>query len=46
MKIASARVQLLRETKLLKGGRPLHFTNEGEGRDRAGWLALGKIILP
>ncbi len=41
------------ETKLLlgipnpmKGGKALRFANEGQDRDRAGWLSLGKITVP
>ena len=30
----------------LKGGKPFRFANEGQDRDRAGWLALGKIAVP
>ena len=30
----------------LKGGRPLRFANADQDRDRAGWLTLGKIVVP
>jgi len=30
----------------LKGGRPLSFANAGQNRDRAGWLTLGRIVVP
>ena len=30
----------------LKGGKPLRFANVDQDRDRAGWLTLGKIVLP
>ena len=41
------------ETKLLlgipnplKGGKPFRFANMDQDRDRAGWLTLGKIVIP
>ena len=41
------------ETKLLlgipnplKGGKPFRFANVGQDRDRAGWLTLGRIVIP
>lgn len=30
----------------LKGGRPLRFANADQDRDRAGWLKLGKLVVP
>ena len=30
----------------LKGGRPLRFANADQDRDRAGWLTLGKVVVP
>ena len=37
---------LLGITNLLKGGKPFGFANADQNRDRAGWLTLGKIVLP
>lgn len=30
----------------LKGGKPLRFANVGQDRDRAGWLTLGRTLIP
>ena len=30
----------------LRGGRPLRFANADQDRDRAGWLTLGKMVVP
>lgn len=30
----------------LKGGRSFRFANVGQDRDRAGWLTLGKVVVP
>ena len=30
----------------LKGGKHLRFANADQDRDRAGWLTLGKVVLP
>ena len=30
----------------LKGGRPIRFANTDQDRDRAGWLTLGKMVVP
>ncbi len=30
----------------LKGGKPFRWANVGQDRDRAGWLTLGKIVIP
>jgi hypothetical protein len=30
----------------LKGGRPFRFANADQDPDRAGWLTLGKVVVP
>ena len=46
-KVSSGEVTLLLGIpNPLKGGRPLRFANADQDRDRAGWLTLGKVIVP
>lgn len=46
-KLARGKVALLLGiSNPLKGGRPVRFANSDQDRDPAGWLALGKIVLP
>ena len=46
-KLASGDTQLLIcIANPLKGGKPFRFANAGNDRDRAGWLTLGKIVIP
>jgi hypothetical protein len=30
----------------LRGGKPLRFANVAQDLDRAGWLTLGRIVVP
>jgi len=46
-KFASGEIKLLIGIlNPLKGGKPLRFANVDQDRDRAGWLTLGKIVVP
>jgi hypothetical protein len=46
-KFAAGELQLLLGIRNpLKNGKPLRFANMDQDRDRAGWLTLGKIVLP
>jgi hypothetical protein len=37
---------LLRGSNPMAGGKPLRFANQGQDRDRDGWLTLGEVELP
>ena len=46
-KFASGEAKLLLGIpNLLKGGKPFRLANVDQDRDRAGWLTLGKIVVP
>ena len=46
-KLSSGEIQLLLGiSNPLKGGKPFRFANVGQDRDRAGWLTLGKLVIP
>jgi hypothetical protein len=46
-KFASGEIKLLLGIpNPLQGGKPLRFANVEQDRDRAGWLTLGKIVVP
>lgn len=46
-KFASGEIKLLLGIpNPLKGGKPLRFANVDQDLDRAGWLTLGKIVVP
>lgn len=46
-KLSSGEIELLLGiSNPLKGGKTFHFANERQDRDRAGWLTLGRFVIP